>query len=183
MTISAKEICDNTDSEIVRREILAMGGGELEIWRKSAAADEELFDLLFRWIFSDDQRLAWRSCWIIDTASEDFPDLLADKIPVIVEGLLSTKSRSLKRHFTRILCRYPVPEEYLGLIVNRSFELLAPSEPIAVRVFALQLLFNITQTLPDLKGELISVIESLMDEGGSAGFINRSTKLLRQLRN
>lgn len=182
MTISAKEICDNSDSENIRQKVLTIGIGELELWKRLAIADERLFDMLFRWIFSDNQRLAWHSCWIVDTASEDFPDLLADKIPKIIEGLLSTKSGSLKRHFTRILCRYPIPEKYLGVIVNRSFELLAPSEPIAVRVFALQLLFNITQHLPDLKGELILVIESLMDEGGSKGFINRSTKLLTQLR-
>ena len=182
MTISAKEICDNSDSENIKQKVLTMGVGELELWKRSAIADERLFGRLFRWIFSDNQRLAWHACWIVDTASEDFPDLLADKVPEIIEGLLSTKSGSLKRHFTRILCRYPIPEKYLGVIVNRSFELLAPSEPIAVRVFALQLLFNIAQHLPDLKGELISVIESLMDEGGSKGFINRSTKLLQQLR-
>jgi hypothetical protein len=45
----------------------------------------------------------------------------------------------------------------------------------------MQLLFNISQKNPDLKGELKSVIETLMEEGGSAGFINRCKKLLRKL--
>ena len=182
MTISAKEICDNVNIKNIGKKILAIGGGELEIWKKSVIADERLFNQLFEFVFSDDQRLAWRSCWIIDNASEEFPNLLADKLPEIIAGFSSTKNGSLKRHFARILCRCQIPEEYLGTIVNRSFELLAPSEPIAVRVYAMQLLFNITQQVPDLKGELISVIESLVDEGGSSGFINRSTKLLCQLR-
>lgn len=181
--ISTKEMyVNNIKIEDIKQNIFSVGGRELEIWKRSLVADRGLFDQLFRFIFSDNQRLAWRSCWIIDTASEEYPDLLEDKLPQVIAGLLSTKNGSLKRNFTRILCRYQIPEVYLGAVVNRSFELLAPCEPVSVRVFAMQLLFNITQQVPDLKGELISVIESLMEEGGSAGFINRSTKLLRQLR-
>ena len=179
MIISAKEMDDIIE---IKQGLLTFGGGELEIWKKTVIADNRLFNQLFQLIFSGDHRLAWRSCWIIDIASEEFPDLIADKLSEIIDGFLTTKNSSLKRHFTRILCRYQIPDEYLGAIVNRSFDLLAPSEPAAVRVFAMQLLFNISQELPDLKGELISVFESLMEEGGSAGFKNRAGKLLRKLR-
>ena len=95
---------------------------------------------------------------------------------------MSTKDGSLKRHFTRILSRYDIPEDYIVVLVNKCFELLLPSEPAAVRVFAMQVLFNIAIQLPDIKGELISVIENMREEGGSAGFINRSGKLLQKLR-
>ena len=173
---------DNFDIQNIRQKILAIGSGELKIWKRAVAADKQLFKLLFQLIFSGDHRLAWRACWIIDTASEDDPDLLADKLPEVIAGFLSTSDGSLKRHFTRILCRYQIPEEYLGAIINRSFELLISSEPTSVRVFAMQLLFNISLKVPDLKGELISVIENLTEQGGTAGFINRSGKLLRQLR-
>lgn len=173
---------DRFDIQNIRQDILAIGSKEMEIWKRAVAADEKLFNLLFQLIFSGDKRLAWRSCWIIDNASEDAPHLLIDKLPEIISGFLSTNDSSLKRHFTRILCRYQIPEEYLGTIINRSFELLIPSEPTSVRVFAMQLLFNISLQVPDLKGELLSVIENLSDEGGTAGFINRSGKLLRQLR-
>ena len=173
---------DNFDEKYIKQNILSIGSGELGMWKAAVVSDAKLFNHLFQFVFSDDHRIAWRSCWIIDTASEDFPELLADKLPQIIAGFLGTTDTSLKRHFTRILCRYPIEEEYLGAIVNRSFHLLAPCEPPAVRVFAMQLLFNISQQLPDLKGELISVLENLTDEGGSAGFINRAGKLLRQLR-
>jgi hypothetical protein len=108
--------------------------------------------------------------------------LLANKIPTIINGLLTTKDGSLKRHFTRILCRYQIPVEYMSAVIDRSFGLLSPSEPVSVRVFAMQLLFNISNVIPELKGELIIVLEQLVEEGGSAGFINRSGRLLRQLR-
>jgi len=182
MIISAKEIYDNSDNENIKQSILTIGSGELEIWKRMVIADNCLFEQLYQFIFLQERRLAWRSCWIIDTASEEFPDLLIDKIPELITSLLTTNNSSLKRHFTRILCRYKIPEEYLGAVVNRSFELLSPAEPPAVRVFAMQLLFNVTKDLPDLKGELICVIEALVEEGGSVGFINRSGKLLRKLR-
>jgi len=182
MIISAKEIYDNSDNENIKQSILTIGSGELEIWKRMVIADNCLFEQLYQFIFLQERRLAWRSCWIIDTASEEFPDLLIDKIPELITSLLTTNNSSLKRHFTRMLCRYKIPEEYLGAVVNRSFELLSPAEPPAVRVFAMQLLFNVTQDLPDLKRELICVIEALVEEGGSVGFINRSGKLLRKLR-
>jgi len=182
MITSASEIPGSLAAKNICQGILDVGSGELEMWKSMVIEDEHLFDQLFSFIFSEDHRLAWRSCWIIDTASEACPDLLANKIPGIINGFSTTKDGSLKRHFTRILCRYPIPVEYMTAVIDRSFGLLAPSEPIAVRVFAMQLLFNITKELPELKGELISVLEHLLEEGGSAGFINRSGKLLRQLR-
>jgi len=182
MITSAREIPINLAVKNLRQRILDVGGGELDLWKRMVIEDELLFDQLFSLIFGDDHRLAWRACWIIDNASEAFPDLLANQIPTIINGFLTTKDGSLKRHFTRILCRYPIPVEYMSAVIDRSFGLLSPTEPVSVRVFAMQLLFNCTNELPELKGELIIVLEHLVEEGGSAGFINRSGKLLRKLR-
>jgi len=46
----------------------------------------------------------------------------------------------------------------------------------------MQILYNISLQLPDIKGELVSVIENMREVEGSAGFLNRSGKLLRKLR-
>ena len=182
MTISEIEVQDRIKFKGLREEVYSIGVGELELWKKAVKADKKLFDQLFQSIFSDDQRLSWRSAWIIDSASEDYPELIEDLIPEIIDALINTKNGSLKRHFTRILGRFSIPEQYLGVCVNRCFELLTPLEPPAVRVNAMQVLYNISQQIPDLKGELILVIENLLEEGGSAGFRNRSEKLLRKLR-
>ena len=71
MIISAIEMCDNIEIQIIRQNILAIGGGESGIWKKSAIVDQKLFNQLFRFIFSEDLRLAWRSCRIIDNAAEE----------------------------------------------------------------------------------------------------------------
>ena len=172
----------NRDDAAIRQEIFKIGINEIGLWKKAVIADERLFNQLYGFINSKDHRLAWRSCWIIDNASAECPELLQDKLPEIIEALITPRDGSLKRHLTRILCRYTIPEYYLVVLVNKCFELLLPVEPPAVRVFAMQILFNITLQLPDIKGELISVMENMREEGGSAGFINRSGKLLRILR-
>jgi len=181
MIISAKEIPNELNEELIKKEIFTTGIQELEFWKSAVKEDKRLFNLIFGYIFSADHRLAWRSCWIIDTTTAVFPDLLAEKLPDLINALLVTKDGSLKRHFTRMLCRYPIPDQYQTAIVDRCFELLLPSEPAAVRVNAMQLLFNIAQLFPDLKVELALVIENLVEEGGSAGFMNRAQKLLLQL--
>ena len=181
MNTLASETSNNIETSNLKQLILSFGAGERELLKRLIGTDKGLFDQLFRWIFSDNHRLAWRCGWIIDITSEQQPDLLIDKIPEIISGLSATTDSSLKRHFTRILCRYQIPEIHQVVVINRCFSLLSPSEPAAVRVNAMQLLFNLSLQLPDLKGELRSVIEGLIDEGGSAGFINRAVKLWNQL--
>lgn len=181
MNTLANETNNNVETSDLKQLILSFGAGEMELLKRHIGTDKRLFDQLFSWIFSENHRLAWRCCWIIDTTSEQQPELLIDKISDVISGLSLTTDSSLKRHFTRILCRYQIPEIHQVVVINRCFELLAPTEPAAVRVNAMQLLFNLSQQLSDLKGELRSVIEGLIDEGGSAGFINRAVKLWNQL--
>jgi len=158
-----------------------MGSGELELWKLAVISDEKVFEQIYSLISSDDPKVAWRSCWIIDNATKDHPEMIVPLIPDIVAHLNITQNGSLKRHFTRILCRHNIPEELLVQVVDRCFKLLSPVEAVAVRANAMQLLFNISQCEPGLKQELASVIENLLEEGGTAGFMNRAEKLVRKL--
>jgi hypothetical protein len=182
MITYGKKVQNDLSTDTLKNKILKMGGGELELWKLSVLSDEQVFKDIYSLISSDEPRIAWRSCWIIDNADEKDPELLVPFIPDIVERLIATKNGSLKRHFTRILCRHEIPEELLGQVINRCFDLLSPSEAVAVRVFAMQLLFNISQREPGLKKELAAVLESLTEEGGTAGFMNRAGKLIKALR-
>ena len=83
-------MADKSDDEQLKQDIFAIGVKELELWKIAVKSDKKLFDSLFQLIFSNEKRLAWRSCWIIDTASEDFPEILVDKLPEIITGLIAT---------------------------------------------------------------------------------------------
>lgn len=180
ITLGSK-VQERFDIGLLKEKLLQIGEGELELWKLSVLTDENVFNQIYSLIFSNNPKVAWRAGWIIDNATENYPELLAPFIPDIVMQLNLTKNSSLKRIFTHMLSRYQIPEEFLVQVINRCFELLSPAEPVAVRVNAMQVLFNVSQFEPGLKQELVTVIESLLEEDGSAGFINRAEKLLRRL--
>ncbi len=182
MITSGKKIPESTVGESLDQMLLHIGEGELEIWKLSVLSDKLMFKQIYSLIYSPDQKIAWRAGWIIDNATENYPELLTSYIPEIVSNLMVTQNGSLKRIFTRMLSRHEIPEKYLGRTVSRCFALLSKSEAVAVRVYAMQVLFNISQLQPGLKQELTVVLESYLEEEESAGFINRAEKLLRKLR-
>jgi hypothetical protein len=55
------------------------------------------------------------------------------------------------------------------------------AEPIAIRVHAMQTLFNIAGKEPDFAGELTELIEHELEFHGSAGLVSRGRKLLKKL--
>jgi len=171
------------EQELIDLIIGQRSGGEMEFWKQTIARDRSVFGQLYQLTFNANHRIAWRSCWIIDTVSESLPELLEPYISEIIDRLAAEKSGSLKRHFTRIICRYQLPEEKLGLLVDTAFNHLSPGEDIAVRANAMQILYQISLLEPDLKQELNSVLDAILAEERSAAIISRGKRLLRTLRN
>jgi hypothetical protein len=171
----------NESPEDIRSRLLHIGAGEHEAWEYTVLADEEVFRQVLECIFSPEEKVAWRAAWIIDSATEGYPELLEPYLLRIIEHFKNTKNSSINRIFTRLLCRYSLPEEYLGMLVDRCFKLLSPLEPVAVRVNSMQLLFNISQQEPELQPELAMVISGLIEEGGSTGLLNKAEKILKKL--
>ena len=70
----------------------------------------------------------------------------------------------------------------IGDLLEHLFPLLEdPQTPIAIRVHAMQILYNISNIEPDLKRELLLVIQVHANTGGP-GFANRAGKLIPKLR-
>lgn len=166
----------------VENRIINMGGGEMEIWKKSLLSDDTLFQQIYQLTFNRDHKIAWRSCYILDNADESSHGKLKDKLPELVQRLSTERDSSIKRHFTRIISRYDLEEEQLGPMVDIAFRLLSPMEDVAVRANAMKILFRISEHEPDLKGELAAFLETILEEDASPGIISISKKLLKKLR-
>lgn len=181
MSTSGNKVQNEIDPGKIKESLQHIGAGELKIWKYTVLTDEQAFGKVFDLIFSDDQKVAWRSAWIIDSASEEFPDLISDYLSKIIVHFSQTQNSSLKRILTRMLSRYKIPEEFLGLVVDRCYKLLSPLEPVAVRVNAMIVLYNIARQEPDLKPELATVLSGIIEEGGSAGLMNKAEKIMKKL--
>jgi len=131
----------------------------------------------------DSQPENWRAIWMADKIHDKFPELVLPYFPVLTEFLLTTQNSSKKRHILKLLSQHDIPKENMGILLNYCIEVFTnATEPVAVRVHAMQILFNIAQKETDFAGELNELIEHEIEHHGSAGIASRGRKLLKKLR-
>ena len=142
----------------------------------------EHLDLLVKIAFDDGPAENWRAAWMIDKIHDQYPELILPYIPAMTLFLLKTKNSGKKRHLLKLISLNTIQEENTALLLNYGIEVFTnAAEPIAVRVHAMQMLFNIAQKEPDFSGELIELIEHEIEYHGSAGLASRGKKLLKKL--
>ena len=124
---------------------------------------------------------AWKAIWIMDKVHDIRPELIQSFIKPMVENVERLKQSGQKRHILKLISLFPFPGEPTGSFINFCFEILhSKSEPVAGRVHAMQILYNLTATIPEFKNELRIMIEDAMIEG-TPGIRCRGQKLLHTL--
>ena len=128
-------------------------------------------------------RVTQRAAWPLSVCVEKHPDLLKPHYKNILAFAGSSDIHdAVKRNILRMLQYVRVPKVYQGRIVDLCFGFLTDAkEPVAIRVFAMTVLANIATEAPDLKNELVTIIEDQLPFA-SAGFLSRSRKVLKQLK-
>jgi len=145
--------------------------------------DRKKFSTLVEAFLNSEYRITQRAAWPLSHAVKQHPELIKPHLKKIITNLKKPKIHdAVKRNTVRLLQFISIPKSLHGIALNNCFKLLQDKkEPIAIKVFSMTVLANITQHYPELKGELITVIEDQMPYG-SAGFISRGKKVLKQLR-
>lgn len=137
-------------------------------------------ETLFEIFNSTEVILVQRSAMVINDYLTRHPDLIPNYISHLLETLPKRVHDAVPRNVFRILSFADIPEKYEGQMLDLGYQyFLNPSEAIAVRVFALQVLFNISQKYEELKPELLSAMELI--EAPSAGLISRMRRLKKKL--
>jgi len=141
----------------------------------------ELIDDLWEVVQREDE-ISWRAAWTMDKINDKYPEMIHPFLNELIIRAGKTKINGIKRIFLKIISLQPLPDDLTGNFVDFCFKTLRSSdEPIAVRVNAMQILFNVCLKIPDLTNELIFSIESIQNDA-SAGIISKSKKLLKQLK-
>lgn len=182
MTSSDRSGQNEEREDTLASRLINLGRQEIYLWKEMVVQDPSLFPEIYDLIFSDQPRVAWHAAWVIDHVSWDHPDLMASRVPDLIARLGEEKRSQLKRHLTRMLLKQQIPNDSAGRLIDILYSLLSPSEDVAVRANAMQLLYQMSLVEPGLKQELILVLEDLSESGGSAGILAKSGKLLRSLR-
>jgi hypothetical protein len=110
------------------------------------------------------------------------PQLVSPHLNQILKQAERTDAHdAVKRNVMRLLQHIHIPTKLRGKVADICFQFFTDKkEPIAVRVFAMTVLSNLAKELPELKNELIPLIEDEMPYA-SAGFISRGRKTLKEL--
>jgi len=154
---------------------------EKEILVTNIASSQEKFDELFHFLFGQKDPIAWRTAWIIDGCDEKNPCISDKHLSKIINALPELKSHGVRRSLLRLLSRHIIPEKDQGMLADLCFQyMISEQHPVAVKVYAMQILFNLTRIYPELSRELITVIEDQY-ENNSAGFKARGTIIISQL--
>ena len=145
-------------------------------------SDQELFNDLVDIMLTTNDSITLRAAWAISVITDKEPWLFEPRIYEVFDKRNSFKHPSIARFLLRYMAHVELREEKLGEIFDFSYNALNnTNNPPAIRVYAMQVLFNIAMKEPDLINELILVIESHLDTG-SAGLINRGEKLIKKLK-
>lgn len=125
---------------------------------------------------------SWRAIYLADRIHDLHPEWLEPYLPKIIEQLKVEKHHGKLRHFLKLVSMNPIPEKYFGFLLDHCLSTFtSDKEPIANRVHAMQILFNISESEPELKPELLEIIQQEMEHHPTPGIRSRGGKLVRKL--
>ena len=169
----------------LKNMIIGMMGTQEAEWIASLAADDSrIFLNLIEYSFSDDKRLAFRSSWTLTKICDRFPEMIYPHLNKLSESLSQITNESVQRSFMRIISLSNLNKigvKYHGILAEFCFKSLRSGfSAIAVKAYAMEILFNLTAIYPELKNELLATINMLHGEE-SAGIIARGKQIAKKL--
>ncbi len=127
------------------------------------------------------EKHSWRATWILDKVYDIAPDLVRLYLPQMIELVPSLTNESKLRQYLKLISSEPIPSNISGDFINYCFDvLITKTSAIAIKVYAMQTLYNFSLQEPDLQNELALVIEEQM-VNGSAGLCSRGRKILKAI--
>jgi hypothetical protein len=126
-----------------------------------------------------------RAGWVVNIITEQYPQLVKPHLSELVSHIAQKDaSDAIKRNVVRLLQFIEIPKKLHGDVMNVCFDfLLNPQEAIAIRVFSMTVLHNLSKNYPEIKQELKAVLENALEhEKASAGFKNRALKILKAIK-
>jgi len=144
--------------------------------------NQKSFNGLMKLFLADEYRVTQRAAWVVGDLARIYPVLIAPYYKKLVLNLRKPLLHdAVKRNTLKILQELEIPEPLWGEAADICFNfLLSKVDPIAIKVFSMTVLFNISKNVPEFRDELAIIIEDQMPYG-SAGFKSRGKKTLKGL--
>jgi hypothetical protein len=123
-----------------------------------------------------------RFTWLLGHILEENPGQIAPIVSYCFEHRNQYTFPGIKRTLAKMFWLAGVPEKIEGLVVDELFKwVLDPKIKVAVKVYGIDALCNMVLKYPDLKEELLIVIDDQLDKN-SVAFRARAKKVLKVLK-
>lgn len=157
------------------------------IYKADDLADEiirqnKLPDLL-ELAFSDDIRLSNRAMWIVCHCNDISPEAIKPFYEKLIEFLKRDNIHTgAIRSVIRIFTLQDAPENYQSFLLDKSYSYITNYKmPIAVRAFAISVIYKLSLKYPELLNELKSTLLALDFANESAGMRSRIKNTLKDI--
>lgn len=139
------------------------------------------FDELFRLFLEDEPRVTQRAAWPVSYCVSAHPAFINKHWSSLVKYLQKPNlHNAVKRNGTRLLQYVVIPKRYQGEFMNICFDYLAsPTETVAVKVFSLAVLGELSREYPEIEPEIKLLIENQLATQ-TPGFKSMAKKILEQ---
>ena len=150
---------------------------------KYVSNDPKKFAELVNVFLAGPYRVTQRISWPLSCCIEQNTTLIHPHLAKILKYVQRPDVHdAVKRNVVRLLQFIDIPRKNQGVAADICFKFFNDSkEPIAVRVFSMTVLANLAKEIPELKNELIPLIEDQLPYA-SAGFVSRGRKVLKELK-
>lgn len=139
---------------------------------------DQLIDLFLN---DDDPKVIQRAAWPLSYAAVANPKLVNKHIGKLLKNLQKPGiHEAVKRNTMRLLQDIPLPERYHGQIMDTCFRYIAdPQQKAATKAFSLTILDNLSKVYPEIRPELLTIIEDQWDNE-TAAFRSRAGKIVNR---
>jgi hypothetical protein len=143
--------------------------------------DQEKFDELIELMLNAGKPLKQRAAWAMSIITDKKPRLLMPHETRLIEAFDNFGHTALHRSVLRYFASVEISEKKMGRLLDLCYKYLLDNKmPPAVKVHAMQIIYNISEKEPDLKEELKLTLESIIDEGVPA-IKSRGGQILKKL--
>lgn len=143
-------------------------------------ADKKRFAQLIELFFKGEYRITQRAAWPLSYCVRRHPGLIVPYFKRLLDNLERKDIHiAVIRNTVRLLQDVSIPRRFQGRVMNTCFEFIQkPETPIAVKVFSLTILSNLSIDYPEIRGELKVIIEEQWVRATPA-FRSRARKMLK----
>lgn len=141
-----------------------------------------LIEPLLEISFTGTEPWSQRASRVISICCCRFPEMLKPHVSRIIPNLSKLKSEGPLRNFLKIFSSVPLnlSNRNKSILLNLCFDYLAGNYSIAVKAYSMEVLYQLSTEIPEIRNELYHLIETQMPDF-SVGLKSRGRRILKKL--